>query len=70
MTNIDDTHLEMFNKVFIEKIDLVQDSEETELFNLAKRHCPIVWLGFCRLLKFPAPRHVVISLAALVIRRR
>lgn len=34
MTNIDDTHLEMFNKVFIEKIDLVQDSEETELFNL------------------------------------
>lgn len=34
MTNIDDTHLEMFNKVFIEKTDLVQDSEETELFNL------------------------------------
>ena len=34
MTNIEDTHLEMFNKVFIEKIDLVQDSEETELFNL------------------------------------
>lgn len=34
MTNIEDTHLEMFNEVFIEKIDLVQDSEETELFNL------------------------------------